>query len=398
MYILTRYVVREVLFLFLAALASLTLLFTFSIGFVEGMRNGLPPLIMLRTMPYLMPQMLGITIPVAMLYAVCSVFGRMCGANEIVAMKSLGISPMAAVWPVVVLASFLSLGTVWMYEIDATWGKPGCDQIVCESIEEIVYGLLQKDKSCDKPKLPVAITITGVKGHVLIVPTIIVKPRGNQPKIIITADEAELFADREAGQLKMSLLNSRIDMEGTMPVSVVDRGKKSYSIPLPKSNPDRRHRDWISMKDIPTAIVELTAENENLRKDMRTMKKLREASKILGIMDSQNSPERISEKIADNEFRIRRLKTEPFRRWSNGFTCLCFTLIGMPVAMLWRHADALTNFFVCFLPILVVYYPLLMLADGLTTNSGVLPPFAFWMGNVVITIPAVILLRWIDRH
>ena len=90
-------------------------------GFSEGSKMGLPTLVMLRTMPFMMPEMLGITIPVAMLYAVSSVFGRMTGANEIVAIKSLGINPMVVVWPVVVLAGFLSLGTVWMYEIAATW-------------------------------------------------------------------------------------------------------------------------------------------------------------------------------------------------------------------------------------------------------------------------------------
>ena len=65
--------------------------------------------------------------------------------------------------------------------------------------------------------------------------------------------------------------------------------------------------------------------------------------------------------------------------------------------MLWRHADVLTNFFVCFLPILALYYPLLMLGEDLTT-SGKLPPICFWMGNVVLFIPAVLLLRKIVRH
>jgi len=72
----------------------------------------------------MLPEMLGITLPVAMLYAVSSAFGRMTGTNEIVALKSLGISPMVVVWPVLVLTGFLSLGTVWMYEIAATWCRP----------------------------------------------------------------------------------------------------------------------------------------------------------------------------------------------------------------------------------------------------------------------------------
>jgi lipopolysaccharide export system permease protein len=76
---------------------------------------------------------------------------------------------------------------------------------------------------------------------------------------------------------------------------------------------------------------------------------------------------------------------------------LFFSLIGVPVAMLSRHADALTNFFLCFLPILAVYYPLLLFGDHLTA-AGVLPPIAFWMGNVILAVPAVALLRRIIRH
>src|SRR3990172_1582950 len=111
MYILTRYVIWEVLKFFLAALLALTLMITLGMGVKEGFSRGLPAMVMLRTMPLMLPEVLGITIPVAMLFSVSSVFGRMTGANEVVALKSLGISPMAVVWPALVLAAFLSLGT-----------------------------------------------------------------------------------------------------------------------------------------------------------------------------------------------------------------------------------------------------------------------------------------------
>ena len=51
---------------------------------------------------------------------------------------------------------------------------------------------------------------------------------------------------------------------------------------------------------------------------------------------------------------------EPQRRWANGLSCLCFVLIGAPMAILMRNADFLTSFFVCFVPILLMYYPLMI--------------------------------------
>ena len=149
---------------------------TLGMGVKEGLAKGLPPAVMLRTMPFMLPEMLGITIPVAMLYAVSSVFGRMTGANEVVALKSLGISPMVMVWPVLVLASFLSLGTVWMYEIAATWCRPNVMRIACDSIEEIAYSMLRKNHSFSSSQF--SITVKRVDDSKLILPTITIAGDG----------------------------------------------------------------------------------------------------------------------------------------------------------------------------------------------------------------------------
>jgi lipopolysaccharide export system permease protein len=401
MYILTRYVVWEVLKIFLAALLGLTMVITLGMGFNEGLKKGLPALVMLRTMPYMLPEMLGITIPVAMLYSVSSVFGRMTGTNETVAIKSLGINPMVLVWPVVVFAGFLSLGTVWMYEIAATWCRPSVARTVCESVEDIVYGVLRRDHSLDGDNFPFSITVKGVEGKRLVQPTIVLKGQSDRGQTTIAAEEAEMWTDRSDPKkpvLWLSCTNSQVDIEGTRSFWP---GTRQFPIPIIVPPPDRHHRDWIAMWDIRTSIAELQAEINNLKQQQTRAREVREtfkkANKILGIVESHDNVEQIAEQIAEKQHRILRLKTEPFRRWSNGFTCLCFTLIGIPVAMLWRHADVLTNFFVCFLPILALYYPLLMLSENLST-SGTLPPVAFWMSNVVLTVPAIALLRWINKH
>ena len=396
MYILTRYLVWEVFKFFLAALAVLTLIVTIGMGVKEGMQRGLPPLVMLRTMPFILPEMLGITIPAAMLYSVSSVFGRMTGANEIVALKSLGISPMAAVWPVLVLAACLSLGTVWMYEIAATWCKPSVHRIAYESIEEIAYGMLRKKGSYDCDQF--SITVKRVDGRRLIRPTIILKEQPGRPRIMLTAAEAELHTDCRAKLLRIVCRRGEFDVEGRLRGSFSD--EQEYTVPIVVSPTPPFHRDWVSLGSIPRLIEILQSEQANTEAELRRLENLREANKALGTPESKTDAAEITaktDKIAEYRHLILRLKTEPYRRWSNGFTCLCFALIGTPVAMLWRHADALTNFFVCFLPILAIYYPLLMFGEDLST-SGTLPPISFWTGNVVLSIPAVVLLRWIVRH
>ena len=72
-------------------------------------------------------------------------------------------------------------------------------------------------------------------------------------------------------------------------------------------------------------------------------------------------------------------------------------LIGAPMAIRLRHAEFLAIFFVCFLPILVVYYPLMAVSVD-QAKDGVLPPPAVWLGNVVLALWGVWLLRRVIRY
>jgi lipopolysaccharide export system permease protein len=88
---------------------------------------------------------------------------------------------------------------------------------------------------------------------------------------------------------------------------------------------------------------------------------------------------------------------EPWRRWANGFSCLCFVLVGAPMAIRMRNADFLTSFFLCFLPILVVYYPVVMLGVD-QAKRGSVPPVAVWFGNLLIVLWGWWLLRRVVRQ
>lgn len=393
MYIITRYVVWEVLKYFLAAVFALTLVVTPVMAIKTGLGEGFPALVILRIMPFMLPEILGITIPASMLFSICSVFGRMTGSNEIVAMKSLGISPMVAVWPALVLTAFLSLGTVWMYELAATWCKPMVMRIGCDSIEEIVLGMLQSNRHCERDQFPLSINVKRVDRPQkpgdkpkLIEPTITIK---GPPKITIQAAEATLWTDWKDRKLHLECVQGEFELKGQARISVPTKEEFTVPIPTPDLARWRYHRDWVAMRDIPDLIVELQNQIVPLQDELQLLEQNPEAN--------ADKIAKTKSEIADKSFTIRRLRAEPYRRWANGFTCLCFALLGAPVAMIWRHADVLTNFFVCFLPILAIYYPLLMLSDDLAT-SGKMPPWSFWTANVVLAIPAIGLLRWIVRH
>src|ERR1700733_8725652 len=103
MRILTRYVLFDLLKVFLLTLTGLTLLIFIVLIGKEAVDKGigLGPLLLMA--PYLIPQAMQFAVPGTMLLATTSVYGRMSSYNEIVAIKALGISPMVLVWPTLVV-------------------------------------------------------------------------------------------------------------------------------------------------------------------------------------------------------------------------------------------------------------------------------------------------------
>ena len=100
----------------------------------------------------------------------------------------------------------------------------------------------------------------------------------------------------------------------------------------------------------------------------------------------------IEKEIETAQARLHRLHTEPWRRWANGFSCLCFVFIGVPVAVRMRFSEFIASFFICFLPILLVYYPLLAVSVD-HAKDGTFPPQAVWLGNIVLAVAGIWMLR-----
>jgi lipopolysaccharide export system permease protein len=226
----------------------------------------------------------------------------------------------------------------------------------------------------------------------LIRPTITIIAPGTNETITIQASKAKLVTDWKTKSLKIMCWDSRVEFSGQGGFGMSRPGVFEQTIPIGERGRDQFHRDWVAMHEIPDRLAEL----RKLIWDTEQQRKVVVDSKSAEA-DKQPALTHLDNILKDLWWKIYRLRTEPCRRLSNGFTCLCFVLIGAPVAMLWRHADVLTNFFVCFLPILAIYYPLLMIGEDLTTSRG-FTPFLFWMGNVILIIPGIFLLKWVVRH
>jgi lipopolysaccharide export system permease protein len=392
---LTRYIVLELLKIFSVTLTCLTLLMILVGVGQEAVRMGLGPGPIVRLVPFFLPNALAFAVPGTILFTVCSVYGRMSAANEVVAIKSLGISPMALVWPALGLAFVLSLVAVWLNDLEASWGYSGVQRVVVESVEGIAYGMLRTQRSYNGRQF--SINVKRVDGRRLIRPTISFQANGDTPAVMVTAQEAELRADPADNTLRILLTNGRIDVGDRITmvfpdtiervVSLNDASTKAGGLVAPWHLPLARIRgEVIKQQERIGELEELLAADAAYQ--MMT-------GDFAGLTDAAWSQRQNN--LTETRYQLRRLRVEPWKRWASGFSCFFFVLIGAPLAIRLRNADLMTSFLLCFLPILIVYYPFLAFGVDRAKN-GALPPYGVWLANLVCLGIGLWMLRKVIRH
>ena len=393
MKILTRYVLIELVKVFAVSLAGMTL-FMILVGVMkEAYSQGLGLKQVALLLPYVLPEALRFAVPGTILFATCSVYGRLAAANEVVAVKSMGISPMVLFWPGYVLAASLSIATVWLNDVAVSWGRSGMRRVVIESVEEVAYARLAQQKSFATKNF--SINVKAVEGRKLIRPTFTFQPRSlEESGLTVSAEMAELRTDLKNDTLTVIFHDA--ELEGRIKAHL-----PFWESELPLSEATRKGDAGGSPSDIPLHEIPLDIERQERNIKRWNQEMAAEAGFHLLLGDflalNQTAWEPLVKRVRVAENRIARLHMEPHRRWANGFSCLCFVMVGAPLAILLRNSDFLTSFFICFLPILVVYYPLLIFAVDRTKTGGI-PSFSVWLGNVILVACGCWLMRRVLRR
>jgi lipopolysaccharide export system permease protein len=395
MRILTRYIVFDLLKVFLLTLLSMTVFIFLGLLGKEAVENGLGLIPILRMGPYILPQAMQYAVPGTMLLATTSVYGRIASSNEIVAVKSLGISPMVMVMPTLILATLVSFGAVVLNDVAVSWGRGGVQRVILESLEEIVYGRLQTTRSYSNDQLRVS--VRSVQGRRLIQPTFLFHGSEGKSTWTVTADEAQIRADAAAENVQITLVNADVDFGGKASASHPGEWQLTLSLgDFSGHNGRSRSPSSYSLSEIGPSKVRQREKIERLKQEMTA-----EASFALmtgrSIDLSQSAWKDRERHLYGAQEKLHRLYTEPHRRWANGFSCLCFVMIGVPMAIRRRQGEFWGSFFACFLPILLVYYPMLVGTVDYA-KDGVLPPQVVWLGNIMLAAWGIWLMRRVVKY
>lgn len=395
MSIISRYIFIELGKVFSVTLFGLTLLLVIVVVGQEAMQMNLGLIPTLRLIPFVLPTALVFAVPGTMLFTVCMIFGRMSGDNEVVAAKSAGVSPMVLLRPAFILAFVLSLIAVWLNDVAYSWGQQGMQRVVIESVEEICYGMLRAQRSYSNPRF--SIIVKDVQDRMLVRPIINFQASNDMPALTLIAKEAELSSNLEKGTLRLILTDCEIDagngVQGHFP-GTIEREipltlalTKDVGTGSPTTYPMRQIQSEIARQQkLITELEQSLAAETGFNLVTGNLDALQD-----GVWESRRW------QLSKARTRLHRLRTEPWRRWANGFSCLCFVLVGAPLAIRMRTADLMTTFGLCFLPILLVYYP--FLAFGLDrAKAGELPPYMVWCANLLCVGVGIWLTRKVIRY
>jgi lipopolysaccharide export system permease protein len=389
--LINRLILWDVLKLFFMTATAMTLLISVGLVGQQLIVEGLGWIALIKILPFICLIAMQFSLPATLLFSVCSVFGRVSADNEIVALKSAGVSPFSVIRPAMLLGLLVSIPSVWINDLAVSWGQPGMEKVILRSVEEILYNRLRTRKSYETDK-GFTIHVQDVEGRWLMRPTIFLFNESTGKPLTIFAEKAQISIDPEADRLILELINSEGEINNDASTRFQLPGSERISMPLTQASrkgSESLRPSQLAISQIPNEIDKQNKQNDAHRESMAIQVAVGLGTGRYNQL-SDSKLQFLSNQIKESESRLARLGLEPYRRWALGFSCFFFVWIGVPMAILMKSADYAWTFGVCFLPILLMYYPLFGLALDRTKDDS-WPAFTLWIGNAFLFIVGAIL-------
>jgi lipopolysaccharide export system permease protein len=394
--ILHRMILWELTKVFLMSLIGITGILLMAGIIAEASQQGLGPGQILAAIPLLIPSTLPYTIPATTLFAACVVYGRLAADNEILAIKSAGINIFHVVTPGLVLGLAMSCVTMGLYYRIIPYAHYLLRAMVFNDAEELLYSLLKKNNYIGHSSMPYAMWVKGVQGRKLISPTFKRKDAHGQTDIVAQAKEAEL---KVVMAKKMVLIHMRWGVATSEDRSMAYFEDRTFEVPLPENfGPDgqqQKPRD-MTWQQLLGKREELTDKVEAIATEIAL-----QTSRLL-LQDAPADLPQHVKNLRDRrkyfESQARFIDVELLMRPALGIGCFCFILIGCPVGIWISKSDYLSSFITCFMPITIVYYPLMLCGTGMAKEGRFNMFIMVWAADVVVGCVGLVLFTKLVRN
>ena len=393
--ILHRMIFLELFRIFFLCWVGLTGMILLGGIIAEATQQGLGPGQILELIPMLVPNTMPYTLPTATLFATCVVFGRLACDNEILAIKATGINLGMVTLPAILLGALASAGTFLLFVDVIPASQWEVKVHFVKNVEELLYAMLRKEGFIHQSQIPYTITVSRVEGRILVDAIFKhVDAVNGGFDVIARSKKAELSVDQEAKQIIVHMWNGRA--EKNTDINFFDEQEFPIDLPPDFMNPKKLSPSYMTWDELETARQEAEADIQKFKEDME----VHEMHMHAGVAAAE-----FAEHVRSLGFKVHlamnmlhKLAAEHHIRPALSLGCFCFVLVGCPVGIWFGKKDYLSSFITCFLPIVLVYYPLMLCGMNLA-KSGKMPALiAVWPANILLAGSALVLIRKLLRN
>ncbi len=312
---------------------------------------------------YVLPFSLIFTIPWGLLTAVLLVFGRLSADNELIALRSNGVSVARICSPLVIIAVLCTIVSLWLNVQVAPAAQEEMRSTVFNLATRNPMALFGSDQVIDQ--FPGRRIYVGKKD-------------GNKLENIIVFETNEQYLPMKVtfaktGTLEADLANKRVLMHLF--------GARYQQRDENDPQDLRRIRDGISVVEgtLPISLEELYEKEKRRGRSMLSLEQLMEQ------LDNEDPKMRSSS------------RTEISKRFSFPMACLVFALVGVPMGITTHRRE--TSFgFAASLAIGVFYFLFIIIADTLRSHAKLHPEYLVWLPNVLFLIIGIWLFRRMTKQ
>lgn len=368
MKLIDRFVGRELLVNVFFAVAVLSLVLV-----VGNIFRKLLPLLVNHDMPvdyliafiaYVLPFSLIFTIPWGLLTAILLVFGRLSADNELIALRSNGVSITRICIPLAGVALVCAAICVWLNVQAAPAAQEKLRGAIFDLATSNPMALFGSDQVIDQ--FPGRKIYVGKKeGNRLENITVFELNENSLPVKVTFAHTGMLEADLANKQILLHLYQARYQA----------RDEKD---PLDL----RKIRDGIYMAEgtLPISLEELYEKEKK-----RPYRSALSIEQLLEQLKSGDQRERSAS------------RTEINKRFSFPFACIAFAIIGVPLGVT-AHRRETSVGFAMGLIVAVSYFLFVIIGDTLRENPHMHPELLVWFPNVLFIVLGAFLFRRLARQ
>ena len=234
-------------------------------------------------------------------------------------------------------------------------------------------------------------------------------PKTKKYDVWTWAQQAELHVDLAKHELKVTMHNCQVGGDG-VGVRGFSGDVREWTVELPDltQSPNRRPSQmrWFMLFE---KEAEYRRQQEKIRHELDVLQKGGDPQDVLPSADASASPGQakvtrqeaidvIQARLKHLHYDLANIIAEYHLRPSLALGCLCFVLVGCPIGIWFSKSDYLSAFITCFMPIVVMYYPLLLCGINMGKSGSVYPGATIWIANILMSITALFLFRKLVKN